>query len=272
MKFAYEKQQIQKTVFFKKEESDACRAKYLQAGIQGLHNLIQEAFAAYKSEVVTAGTVYEVYVMEFLDFHRYTDRKDAAGLNEHRHNYDFIDYLLHKRKDLLELFLDEKSLTETQAAELVHLFRTTTSTCNGNPGNVSGTHDCSLESYFSDDQIDLITQCVNEAHLFVEVVDAETMLSLFDGKLPKPLTSSNNRRIAFFFDKLCESRLISGRWQCLLEKAGAILSLKDGRPLKGTDFSSALNRSKSNPVNAQQLIIGFVRQVKEMSISDKTDN
>ncbi len=232
-----------------------------------LYRLIHKAFTAYKAEVVANGTLYHVYVMEFLNSNRYTNRTDAAGLNEHQLDYGIVDYILNNRKDLVCEMFGRDELSDTYIEELIRSYRTTYSSPLP-PEEAAGIkplpHCKSFECYFNDGQMNLITECVNEAHLFDETVDVETMQSLFHGKLQKPLKSHNNRRIAFFFDKLCHYRLITGKWQNILEETGAIISPKGDRCLRDTDFSSALNRSKSHPDNVQLMIHEMVKRIQEM--------
>ena len=232
-----------------------------------LYRLIRKAFTAYKTEVVANGTLYHVYVMEFLNSNQYADRTDAASLNEHQLNYGIVSYILNQRKDLVSEMFEGDELSDLRIEKLIHFYRTTysaTSLSEESAGTSSLPHYKSSECYFSDEQMNLIAQCVNEAHLFDETVDAETMHSLFHGKLQKPLKSHNNRRIAFFFDRLCHYRLITGKWQSILEENKAIVCPKGGRCLRDTDFSSALNRSKSHPDNVQVMINEMVKHIQEM--------
>lgn len=232
-----------------------------------LYRLIRKAFTAYKTEVVANGTLYHVYVMEFLNSNQYADRTDAASLNEHQLNYGIVSYILNHRKDLVSEMFEGDELSDLRIEELIHFYRTTYSAASPSeePAGTNPLPHCkSFECYFSDEQMNLIVQCVNEAHLFGETVDAETMHSLFHGKLQKPLKSHNNRRIAFFFDRLCHYQLITGKWQSILEENKAIVCPKGGRCLRDTDFSSALNRSKSHPDNVQVMINEMVKHIQEM--------
>lgn len=232
-----------------------------------LYRLIRKAFTAYKAEVVANGILYHVYVMEFLNSNRYTNRTDAAGLNEHQLNYGIVSYILNNRKDLVCEMFGSDELSDTHIEELIRFYRTTYSpalSSEKSAGTNPLPHYKSLECYFNNEQMNLIVQCANEAHLFDGTVDAETMRSLFHGNLQKPLKSHNNRRIAFFFDRLCHYRLITGKWQNILEETGAIISPKGDRCLRSTDFSSALNRSKSHPDNVQLMIHEMVKRIQEM--------
>ena len=198
--------------------------------------------------------------------------KVTRYINKNGENFYFINDEKSRLKDIQELFMDtgvgKSAYSVIGQGKVERIVSSSSQEIRSIIEEAAGIkplpHCKSFECYFNDGQMNLITECVNEAHLFDETVDVETMQSLFHGKLQKPLKSHNNRRIAFFFDKLCHYRLITGKWQNILEETGAIISPKGDRCLRDTDFSSALNRSKSHPDNVQLMIHEMVKRIQEM--------
>lgn len=232
-----------------------------------LNVLLREVLSSYKTEVLEGGKLHHLFAKDFLNSHHHTDRRDTKGMNEHRKNLGILESILATREDLLRLFSVEDKPDSGKLESLLHLYYTTNPPPRGQAALASESdgelppRPLSLGCSLNDDQMSLIAHCVNEARLFEEVVDIPMLRSLLEGKLSTPLHSRNNRLLAFFFDQLCQHRLILSRWQHLLEQAGSILGSNDGRPLRHAQLSNALTRAKSNPNSMQERIRHYVRQV-----------
>ena len=229
----------------------------------------------YKSEVVTGGKLYKLFAEDFLNSHHHTDRRDAAGLNEHRKNLGILKGILFTRKDLLVQFSEVGTPDDATLKDLLHLYYTT----EAPPGQEAGAavsipskqnHSLSLGCCLDNDQLSLIADCANEARVFVEVLDASILRSLLDGKLLVPLRSRNNRMLAYLFDQLCRHGLILPRWQNLLEQAGSILGPKGNKPLRHEQFSNALTHAKNTPNSMQKKILECIQKVQEQLSNDGT--
>ena len=240
-----------------------------------LNSLLREAVTMYKSEVVTGGKLYKLFAEDFLNSHHHTDRRDAAGLNEHRKNLGILKGILFTRKDLLVQFSEVGTPDDATLKDLLHLYYTT----EAPPGQEAGAavsipskqnHSLSLGCCLDNYQLSLIADCANEARVFVEVLDASILRSLLDGKLLVPLRSRNNRMLAYFFDQLCRHGLILPRWQNLLEQAGSILGPKGNKPLRHEQFSNALTHAKNTPNSMQKKIRECIQKVQEQLSNDGT--
>ena len=240
-----------------------------------LNSLLREAVTMYKSEVVTGGKLYKLFAEDFLNSHHHTDRRDAAGLIEHRKNLGILKGILFTRKDLLVQFSEVGTADAATLKDLLHLYYTT----EAPPGQEAGAavsipskqnHSLSLGCCLDNDQLSLIADCANEARVFVEVLDASILRSLLDGKLLVPLRSRNNRMLAYIFDQLCRHVLILPRWQNLLEQAGSILGPKGNKPLRHEQFSNALTHAKNTPNSMQKKIRECIQKVQEQLSNDGT--
>ena len=243
-----------------------------------LDGLLREVLSSYKTEVLVGGKLHNLFAKDFLNSNHHTDRQDAKGLNEHRKNLGILDGLLTTREDLLRQFSMEDDPDRGKLECLLHIYYTTTPPPRGqvvltskNGGEIPS-RQLSLGCSLNDDQMSLIAHCVNEARLFEEVVNVPMLRSLLEGRLSVPIHSKNNRLLSFFFDQLCQHRLILSRWQHLLGQAGSILGPKDGRPLRHEQFSNALTHAKSNPNSMQEKIRHYVRQVLPKGENTNTDN
>lgn len=243
-----------------------------------LNSLLLEVVTMYKSEVVADGKLYKLFAMDFLNSHHHTDRRDAAGLNEHRKNLGILKGILFRRKDLLVRFSEMGTLDDALLKDLLHLYYTTEAPPSGQEACaiISSTakqnHSLSLGCSLDDDQLSLIADCANEARMFVEELDASILRSLLEGKLIVPLRSRNNRMLAYFFDQLCRNGLILPRWQNLLEQAGSILGPKGNKPLKHEQFSNALTHARNTPNSMQKKIRECVQQMQRQPSNDGSDS
>ncbi len=237
--------------------------------------MLREVLTWYKAEVVAGGKLHELFAMDFLNSHHHTDRRDAAGLNEHRKNLGILKGILFTRKDLLVRFSEMDSPDDALLKDLLHLYYTTEAPPPGQEADATSStskqnHSLSLGCCLDDDQLSLIADCANEARVFVEVIDAPMLRSLLEGKLTVPLTSRNNRMLAYLFDQLCRHGLILPRWQNLLEQAGSILGPKGNKPLRHDQFSNALTHARNSPNSMQKKIRDCVQQVQEQLSNEGT--
>lgn len=229
--------------------------------------MYQTAYAKYKTEVIGVGKLYERYKDDFLNSHLYTDRLDAIGMNEHHRNYRIMESLLETRRDLVEKYFSRPEFSESAYHSMQHEFDTTLPAApdftlhshdrpQKAPGQVGG-----FQSYFTTTQISLITKFVNEACLFSGVVTDEDLEKLFHTKLTIPLKSANNRRVAVFFDALCENNLICRQWQQVVDANRLILSSAKDVPLKCSNLSTALNEAKTENKSIYNSIRKMVQQI-----------
>lgn len=229
--------------------------------------LYKNAHELYQSEVIGDGKLYNRYVNDFLNSHTYTDRVDAAGMNEHRKNYCIMKELLTIREDLVQKYFAKEKLCDSDYLIMHQEFNTTQLSSNSDVSSTS----CSLpvilpskpdfQCCFNSKQIELITHSANEVHLFSPIVSETEVKALFACCLEHPLKSACNRRVAFFFDALCEHKLISARWQNVIDNNGLILSSTKDVLLNNSKLSTALNEAKQNDGCAYRTIELHIQRV-----------
>lgn len=171
-------------------------------------------------------------------------------MNEHNKNFHIMEELLATREDLICKYFTNPFLSDNDYFIMHHEFNTTQrpvgyektivldSLSSASPSKLN------FQCCFNSAQISLITSCVNEVHLFSSNVSEEEMKALFSCCLDDPLKSACNRRVAFFFDFLCANKLISSRWQKVIDSNRLILSSAKNTPLNSSKLSTALNEVK----------------------------
>lgn len=210
------------------------------------------AHELYQSEVIGNGKLYHRYVSDFLNNHTYTDRVDAAGMNEHKKNFHIMEELLTVRKDLVLRYFAKENLHYSEFLVMHQEFDTTQRSPDYEKSIVSTSFPASITSkpdfqcFFNSVQISLIAHSANEARLFTSDVSESEVEALFTGCLKNPLKSACNRRVAFFFDALCKYKLISSRWQHVIDKNDLILSSAKDVLLNNSKLSTALSEAKQN--------------------------
>lgn len=230
----------------------------------------KDAHELYQIEVVRDRKLYQRYVNDFLNSHAYTDYVDAARMNEHKKNLHIMEELLTTRKDLLQKYFTREKLCDSDYSVMHHEFNTTQMYSNSDAYSlpcsppVAPSPDADFQCCFNSRQIKLITHSANEAHLFSPDVSESEVKALFACCLKQPLKSACNRRVAFFFDALCGQKLISARWQHVINTNGLILSSAKDSLLNSSKLSTALNEAKKND--------GCIYRTIELQIRRIADN
>ena len=115
-----------------------------------------------------------------------------------------------------------------------------------------------FEEKFDDVQMELLTNCINEAHLFKISITADILNKFFACKLDTPLHSENNRRIAYFFYSLKIRNYITEEWKAVIENNNLILAPEKEGYLKSSNLSSA----QENPPRNHEIIDKYINQLK----------
>lgn len=211
------------------------------------------AHELYQSEVIGDRKLYNRYVQDFLNSHMYTDSVDAVGMNEHKKNFHIMEELLTIRKDLIQKYFAKKKLCNSDYSIMHQEFNTTQPPSNSeipivsDPLPIAFISKPNFQCYFNPVQIRLLTESVNKAHLFSSDMTEVEIKALFACCLERPLKSACNRRVSFFFDSLCKYKLISTRWQQVIDKNEFVLSsVGKNVLLNSTKLSTALNEAKQN--------------------------
>ena len=228
-----------------------------KSGDSGLLEMLHEAYDLYQVEVVNQGKLYQRYADDFVYSHEFHDAIDAWSKNEHQKNYRIVDSLLSNRRDLIESYFNRDTVNDADLMEMIRQFNTTLPSSNSfvartRVREASGHNLCSC---LDNDDLIILARCCNDAQIFNEVIHADDLLSLLDGKMAMPLHSRNNRLVAFFFDQLSLYNLIIRNWQNVLAQQRCIVSSTGKGTLTQKSLSSALYSIVDLEMSAQEKII-----------------
>ena len=195
-----------------------------------------------------------LFALQFLDGHHYAEDEDAAGKNIHRKALGAIGILLLERTDLVKRFFTRPSLEAPDIDKVIFLVYTEHhDDGKQNPGtsgtaSVNRVQEHRLSCAIRTEDMPLLTDCVNDAGFFQKKITVQEMNGLMHGTPITPLVAVNLMGIAYFFDCLSAMNLVSRCWQTVLERSGSILQQGKNKPQTRSNFSSALNRARSNGV------------------------
>jgi hypothetical protein len=120
-----------------------------------------------------------------------------------------------------------------------------------------------FEGNFDKQQIEILTDCINKARIFIESVSSETVQQIFKCELTNPLRVKNNRRLAYFFVSLDDRSLITHHWQSVCETNQLFLSSMKCKVLKQTDLSTATNECRDFPPKDSAIIDKYIKELKK---------
>lgn len=228
--------------------------------------MLDEAHSTYRDEVSGRGKLYMRFRDDFLNGHRYTDALCAAGKNAHSKALGVITALLETRPDLAEEYFALPGFSHADAARM--LYNLDSGRCC--QGKACGENSPRFISRLTPPMAESLAEIASKTGVFKEGVTADELTALLDCRLPKPLKSANNRRLAVFFDALADARLIERDWQKVLAANGSVKSSASDRPLSRSALSSALAEAKTGTSAAVAAIRKEVRKVAETAENDHT--
>ena len=218
-----------------------------------LTNLLREAYKEYQINVIGGRISYEVFLQQFIDGHHHIRSFGIRIRNNHRKALGLVRILLEKRTDLVAKFFTLEVLSDRDIEKLIeslyHDEKTAFQSISTRSATKTIASPPTLCCRLTESDMVLLADCANAAHLFnSDKITAEMMYDLMNDRLAAPLVADNLPGIVYLFDELSKLKVITGRWQSALEHDASILQQSTGKPQKATNLSSALNRTRANPV------------------------
>ena len=121
----------------------------------------------------------------------------------------------------------------------------------------------SFKSDFSEEQIEILTDCINEAKLFTTSVSPKITKSLFDCNLKGVLKSNNNRLLAYLMQSLNLRGYVTDEWQSTIARSKLILGKTKDTPLTRTDLSTATDQINMKQPKGWETIDNYIKQLKK---------
>ena len=121
----------------------------------------------------------------------------------------------------------------------------------------------SFKSDFSEEQIEILTDCINEVKLFTTSVLPKITKSLFDCNLKGVLKSNNNRLLAYLMQSLNLRGYVTNEWQSTIARSKLILGKTKDTPLTRTDLSTATDQINMKQPKGWEIIDKYIKQLKK---------
>ncbi|HBZ25383.1 MAG TPA: hypothetical protein DEO54_03970 [Rikenellaceae bacterium] len=121
-----------------------------------------------------------------------------------------------------------------------------------------------FESKFEDWQIDILTECVNEARIFNATITSQMMKDILLCKLKEPLrvAKNKNKLLAYLFYQLDTRSYIVRDWQAVCAKNEIFISSGKGIILQQGNFSSAVSQNNEFPPKDCYIIDNYIKKLK----------
>ena len=120
-----------------------------------------------------------------------------------------------------------------------------------------------FQSDFTDEQIELLTACINEIQLFTTCISPKILKDFFACKLKGVLKSNNNRQLAYIMQSLNLRGLITDEWQSAIARNELVLGKTKDTPLTRTDLSTATDQINMRQPKGWETIDKYLKQLKK---------
>lgn len=170
----------------------------------------------------------------------------------------YLAYLKKRKEDKLEevVIPQEEPIKQEQAPDIIEVEKTVPPVAiMENP----------FESVLNDEQMEYLTECINEVKMFNASVSADDLRAIFACKPNTILKSKNNRYVAYFFAGLGYRELITSNWQSVIGNNKLFISSQKDSFLNQSDLSSATNNVREIDLKGKYAIIErYLKQVKKL--------
>lgn len=170
----------------------------------------------------------------------------------------YLAYLKKKKGDKPKevLIPQEEPIKQEQAPDIIEVEKTAPPVA---------TMENPFESVLNDEQMEYLTECINEVKMFNASVSADDLRAIFACKPNMILKSKNNRYVAYFFAGLGYRELITSNWQSVIGNNKLFISSQKDSFLNQSDLSSATNNVREVDLKGKYAIIErYLKQVKKL--------
>ena len=244
-------------------------------GKDGLYNLVYAAYRQYSDEVMVKGKLYRRYVEDFLNGHAHSICPCYRGKNEYEKNLGIVKGILQSCPNIVKDFWRKGHFGKEDFTAMQQVYETTDKPIPYEPETRifrNDSHHPTLECYLTTEQMSLIAQCVNEAHLFSDEVSTDDIKALLHCKEGFHLYAKRLNQIAKLFDRLSFHHLICHNWQSVLSENRLLRSSRTGLPVSRSNLSSALSQLNKRDDATADHIEQIVKEVKAMGQTDRNTN
>ena len=120
-----------------------------------------------------------------------------------------------------------------------------------------------FQSDFTDEQIEILTACINEIQLFTTCISPKILKDFFACKLKGVLKSNNNRQLAYLMQSLNLRGFITDEWQSAIARNELVLGKTKDTTLTRTDLSTATDQINMKQPKGWETIDKYLKQLKK---------
>lgn len=120
-----------------------------------------------------------------------------------------------------------------------------------------------FQSDFTDEQIEVLTTCINEIQLFTTCISPKILKDFFACKLKGVQKSNNNRQLAYIMQSLNLRGFITDEWQSAIARNELVLGKTKDTPLTRTDLSTATDQINMKQPKGWEIIDNYIKQLKK---------
>lgn len=255
--------------------------------VNSLYNLLLKLHFKYRKDVLCDGISYSRFANDCCNESLFIDMRGVRTvkeLNERNKNYNIIVELLQQRSDLVTKYFAQEYFSYEDFLELSKEFNSDIEQTKIVPTDELSISNTTLLSYpveeigepkkivgdpnpfkcsFSPKEIELLTTCINEAHIFTTSITPAILKDFFSCTLNGVLKSNNNRLLAYLMMQLSNYDYISRNWQSVIACQEMIYKRRKDEYLTKNDLSTANDNGKYIRPQGSDIIDKYIKELKK---------
>lgn len=236
----------------------ACVEEYYNEGDFLWESTFFESLTKEQKQKYTSFSISSFEYAKYIEAHTYYN--DALPMFSH-----LVDTILYERyaKYLMEE-IERIELTEVQTIQPRSSILVNDESCGQKKKPIIlGKETNPFQSDFTEEQIELLTTCINEIQLFTTNISSKILKDFFACKLKGALKSNNNRQLAYLMQSLNLKGFIIDEWQSAIARNELVLGKTKDTPLTRTDLSTATDQINMKQPKGWETIDKYIKQLKK---------
>ena len=236
----------------------ACVEEYYNAGDFLWESTFFESLTKEQKQKYTSFPVSSFEYAKYIEAHIYYN--DALPMFSY-----LVDAILYERyTEYLMGEIDRIELTEVQTVQPRSSILVNDEPCEQKKKPVIvGKEINPFQSDFTEEQIEILTTCINEIQLFTTNISSNILKDFFACKLKGVLKSNNNRQLAYLMQSLNLKGFITDEWQSAIARNELVLGKTKDTSLTRTDLSTATDQINMKQPKGWETIDKYIRQLKK---------
>ena len=236
----------------------ACVEEYYNAGDFLWESTFFESLTKEQKQKYTSFSVSSFEYAKYIETH--TIYNNALPMFSH-----LVDAILYERyAKYLMAEIERNELTEVQTVQPRSSILVNDEPCGQKKKPIIlGKETNPFLSDFTDEQIDILTACINEIQLFTTCISPKILKDFLACKLKGVLKSNNNRQLAYLMQSLNLKGFITDEWQSAIARNELVLGKTKDTPLTRTDLSTATDQINMKQPKGWETIDNYIKQLKK---------